>query len=332
MAKQTVNFGAAPTGVGGDTSRSGSVKFQANDNEIYDQLGANAQGVLPAALPVNKGGTGATTAEAARANLGLGAAATKNVGTSIGDVMGVGAFGVGGILAGLGSIAVATQAENPKLESGLYDALDIIGSFVTLKSPWGTLLIGGSTFNGTAPTYAYYNSNSGNKVLTLQAVHTFRTTQNTSIDGNGFIKAASPIAQLFADRIELNNEAQLQDIIFEKLAVGDYLIKGSTGFANQGWYIEMPKDANGNVLVAVVYEQLANNNISVKTYAKKFDEETGDIIANLTRPRDIPASRWIDLRLQELPQPEIQLSNTPVDFQPTGIAQAVKEMMDGTKQ
>ena len=68
----------------------------------------------------------------------------------------------------------------------------------------------------------------------------------------------------------------------------------------------MPKDANGNALVAVVYEQLDNNDISVKTYAKMFDEETGDIVANTAKPRDIPAARWIDLRLQELPQDETQ--------------------------
>ena len=146
---------------------------------------------------------------------------------------------------------------------------------IALVSPYGTLLIGGSAYNGRPPQYAYYNSTDGNKDLTAASVHTFKTTQNTSVDPNGFIKNASPIVSLYADKIELNDEAQLQPITFEKLGVGDYLIKGSTGFAQEGWYIEMPKDANGNVLVAVIYEQLANNDISVKTYAKKFDEETG---------------------------------------------------------
>ena len=137
----------------------------------------------------------------------------------------------------------------------------------------------------------------------------FRTTKNTSVDANGFIKNASPIVKLFADKIELNDEANLQPITFEKLGVGDYLIKGSLGFAQEGWYIEMPKDANGNVLVAVIYEQLENNDISVKTYAKKFDEETGDVVANTAKPRDIPSTRWIDLRLQALPRDETQPLN-----------------------
>lgn len=47
MAKQTINLGTPPTGVGGDTSRSGVAKLQANDDELYAFLGA-ADGTLTA--------------------------------------------------------------------------------------------------------------------------------------------------------------------------------------------------------------------------------------------------------------------------------------------
>ena len=97
----------------------------------------------------------------------------------------------------------------------------------------------------------------------------------------------------------------------------------------------MPKDANGNVLVAVQYQQIEDNTIEVKTFAKKFDEETGDIVPNLEKPRDIPTGRWIDIRLKELPTPEIEMpiSNTPVEFQPTNLAQAVAEALkNGAEQ
>lgn len=45
MAKQKINQGTAPTGVGGDTFRTGSAKLQANDDELYTYLGA-ADGTL----------------------------------------------------------------------------------------------------------------------------------------------------------------------------------------------------------------------------------------------------------------------------------------------
>lgn len=46
MAKQEINQGTAPTGVGGDTFRTGSAKLQANDDELYTYLGAGSDGVL----------------------------------------------------------------------------------------------------------------------------------------------------------------------------------------------------------------------------------------------------------------------------------------------
>lgn len=46
MAKQKINQGTAPTGVGGDTFRTGSAKLQANDDELYTHLGVGSDGVL----------------------------------------------------------------------------------------------------------------------------------------------------------------------------------------------------------------------------------------------------------------------------------------------
>lgn len=340
MAKQTINQGTAPTGVGGDTFRSGSAKLQANDDEIYTQLGATAQGVLPAALPVSKGGTGATSTAAARTNLGLGSAATLNAGKSNKDMVPTvrDTFLYQGDLSGVGNL------------NDLYDrdSLAVVGVWTCTSSATptldknfpeagigGSLLVAGSTY-GVSQLYLgrngiihFRNSSSSSSGLFLPWAKQY-STRNTTVDSNGFIKAASPIIQLFADKIELNNEAQLQEITFEKLAVGDYLIKGSSGFAQEGWYVETPKDANGNVLFSVIYTTLENGDISVKTYKKKFDLETASIVADLDNPVDITENRWIDLRLQELPQPEIEMpeSIAPPDFQPTGLAQAVATVME----
>ena len=163
-------------------------------------------------------------------------------------------------------------------------------------------VIGHDYFNGGIVTRGKQN---GNWSAWAKHWHTL----NTTVDGNGFIKKASPIAQLFADKIELNDEAKEQDITFEKIGVGDYLVKGSTGFAQAGWYIETPKDANGNTLVAVIYEQLDNNDISVKTYDYMLNKK-GRVVPDLKTPLDIPATRWIDLRLQALPQDDTQPFNT----------------------
>ncbi|MFI7854048.1 phage tail protein, partial [Acinetobacter baumannii] len=162
-----------------------------------------------------------------------------------------------------------------------------------------------------------------------------KTSFNTSVDANGFLKSASPVVKLFNDHIELNSDAEKQPIEFKKVDVGDYLLKGSLGFAQEGWYIEVPKDANGNTIVAVVYDTLENGDISIKTYKRKFDFELAAVVADHENPMDIPEGRWIDIRLHEEPEPEPEveetLSETPVDFQPTNLSQAVAAAMNGVE-
>lgn len=307
MAKQTINQGTAPTGAGGDTFRSGSAKLQSNDDEIYNYLGDGTN--------LNK----------------LGTAAFKNTGTQDGNVMEVGAFGVGGT----GRRASANTT------------LDFVKAYYGKSEFCGTDLAGAGVpnysagfFSTVANTYAFITIGAFyGEVVALSGISpeennqplktVMRTDRNTTVDANGFLKSASPIVKVFADKIELNDEAQQQNITFEKLGVGDYLIEGSSGFAQEGWYIETPKDANGNLLVAVVYEQLENGDISVKTYDYMLNKK-GRIIADIETPLDITEGRWIDLRLQELPQPEIEApeSIAPPDFQPTGLAEAVATVME----
>ena len=292
MAKQTINQGVAPTGAGGDTFRSGSAKLQANDDEIYNYLGDGTN--------LNK----------------LGTAAFKNVGVNGGNVMEVGAFGLGG-----NSVTYAGGQDGflnfHQSKSGFFfnntHRIDINGKKIPDYAPYiisslqdgGFFALGASVVNNRVFAIRGLGSSSYPLGL-LDLLH----DGNTTIDANGFIKNASPIVKVFANKIELNDEAQQQDITFEKLGVGDYLIKGSTGFAQDGWYIETPKDANGNLLVAVVYEQLENGDISVKTYDYVLNNK-GRIVADIEAPLDIPEGRWIDLRLQELPQPEIEVTDDP---------------------
>lgn len=230
-------------------------------------------------------------------------AASRLVGEATNNVMQVGAFG-------LGAYAKTVDATDKSIQTNRFIQVagkDVYGVAVSVSGSWGVQF-------GTAMDGGFFWRSNKTGVAGASGVlsdiwYEAWSTKNTTKDSNGFLKGASPIVRLFADKIELNDEAKQQNITFEKLGVGDYLIKGSTGFAQEGWYIEMPKDANGNVLVAVVYEQLANNDISVKTYDYMLNKK-GRIVPDLETPLDIPATRWIDLRLQELPQDDVQPLDT----------------------
>ncbi|WP_244782456.1 phage tail protein [Acinetobacter sp. F-1] len=336
MAKQTINQGTAPTGAGGDTFRSGSAKLQANDNELYSQLGATAQGVLPAALPINKGGTGATTAAAARANLGINWT-TSPTDTTKNSLLKVGDFGIGSFISlgatplsdlrGVGTLVGWQHNSNDALAAGDYPGSFTEQAIINLSMNQqhqnavqlscqnsGEMFIRGARFNANYTTW-----------------YRLQSSKNTTVDSNGFIKSASPIVELYADHIELNDEAKLQAITFEKLGTGDYLIKGSSGFAQSGWYVEQPKDANGNVYHAVIYSTLENGDISVKTYEQRIDGVK--IVPDLDKPVDVKENRFISIRLQELPQPESeepQPDATITDYQGNPAPSRLHELVDGT--
>ena len=300
MAITQVNIGSLPDGVGGDTPRSAMVKINTNFTDTPN-------------------------------------AASRLVGTAVGNVMEVGAFGIG-----RDALAITNVTDFTELMSKYSGVYKPSSNWATTNAPHsagGTVLVLSNTgsissalilpygkaganpnamsvisryFTDTPVEQIVYTSknpiiaNTINTATSGKLVSVLATGELQSIgftvDANGVIKKASPIVRLFADKIELNDEAKEQvNITFEKLDVGDYLIKGSTGFAQEGWYIETPKDANGNVLVAVVYEQLKNNDIRVKTYSKMVDKITGDVVPNTKEPKDIPPTRWIDIRLNELP-------------------------------
>lgn len=125
------------------------------------------------------------------------------------------------------------------------------------------------------------------------------STASTTKDSNGFLKGASPIVKVHADSVVLNEDAEQQNVTFKKNGIGDYTITTVSGLSTDGWYIELPKDMNGNPKVAVTLSEV-DGVISLKTYRRIFSMETFTFVPDLDSPLDIPDTRWIDLRLNEI--------------------------------
>lgn len=121
----------------------------------------------------------------------------------------------------------------------------------------------------------------------------FLTSQNTTVDSNGFVKAASPILRLFGDgRIE--EPVQPTGAEIARVSAGLYQISSTLGLAQEGWQIEVPRDHNGNILCHVATAWAAGV-LTVTVSEPLWDN--GCWVAG--DPIDVPAGRWIDIRLHE---------------------------------
>ncbi|WP_411704366.1 hypothetical protein [Edaphovirga cremea] len=142
-------------------------------------------------------------------------------------------------------------------------------------------------------------------------------TGNTSVDANGFIKKASPIARLtnhpdkmqsdFLDGFTLSGlvavNPEATGVTAVKVATGVYEVTGSLGFSLEGWTVEIPQDVNGNRLCFVATEVDHDGKITVSVSKRRFDIDTAAIVAG--DPMDIPDGRWIDLRIN-MPASDIE--------------------------
>lgn len=285
MTIQTVNLGSAPTGAGGDTFRSTGAK-------------------------VNENFTNNTHA------------ASRYVGTAAGNLMEVGAFGVGTTSQYVGSAERIVKGgfyAIAGIQNGDTSLMPAYQQVVNL--PWVDSSIGAQIVVGLHGTAQMgFRTWSSNSISYFNILH----SANTTVDANGFIKKASPIIRLFVDKIEPNDEAAEQPLSFEKLDIGHYLVKGSSGFAKEGWWIEIPTDTHGNKICTVEYQTLKNGDLEIKTFKKKLDEE-GNIVANLDAPIDIPNNangepRWIDIRLNSIKKTIVR-KNPRTEKQPRMVQQ-----------
>ncbi|VXD07990.1 conserved hypothetical protein [Enterobacterales bacterium 8AC] len=131
---------------------------------------------------------------------------------------------------------------------------------------------------------------------------------NTTVDANGFIKKASPIVKLFGNgQCELNGESQ--GVTTERISEGVYRVFGTLGFNSDAEWggidggIEIPTDRNKLPLVWVDYEVEESGDLLIKTF-HRANSSAPTFAQNIVTgykdgdPIDIPAGRWLDLRVQ----------------------------------
>lgn len=294
-------------------------------------IGKLAQKGSNGAVTVADGGTGANTASGARTKLGLGSAATQNVGLDAGDVMGVGGFGIGrpnGVIR-VYNINNVTDLANSLREYGLVP----FRSEKNIPGTWGIYNYAPSLFLQTVDTLAIlslpFNSESPVRILGggsdgIKTARTLWDDINTTVDSNGFIKRASPVVKIYADgTAEMNDESEGCKV--SRISAGNYLISGCNGLnADAAWGgidggFEIPLDKNKQARIWLDYEVNPDGSVLVKTYhrthhdAPEFarnligvrnDDGTFTETTKNGYPIDIPADSFVSVRV-EMPEDSI---------------------------
>lgn len=142
--------------------------------------------------------------------------------------------------------------------------------------------------------------------------------KNTTIDGNGNLKPASPIVKIFGNgAVELNDESE--GVTVTHVSTGVYLLSGVTGLnADPLWGgvdggVVIPKDINNQPLIWADYSVEPDGDILLRTYHRTH-HNAPEFARNLIgiknkdgsftetvkdgEPVDIPVGRWVDVRVQ----------------------------------
>ncbi|EHU3119819.1 hypothetical protein AX644_RS16335 [Acinetobacter baumannii] len=277
MARLEINWGKSPNDKTGDSARIGAQKMNSNFLEIYSFLSGMASGdTLPIAIPISRGGTGATTASGARKALGLGAAATKEVGVKEGDIMTVGTCGFGTDLSPL-----VLNVDDKTLDSFKSGELSYL-SFDDVSAI--TLATRESNSKGQLGLRGLKN---GKADLVLRVPKDGKFTPWVSVfhGGNAIVTATGNIKYAL-NSARLRNDACITQngtaLVHQRTAVGTYTIQNCVLDRNQ-WVKELPIDEEGQPLFKAALTQ-SGTSLTVK-------------VTKDGKAYDIPDGLWIDLHL-----------------------------------
>lgn len=291
------------------TSANQSITVTINGTPVtIPSIGKLAQKGSNGALAIDDGGTGATTAEDSRKNLGLGSSATRNAYSISGDMLSIGDMGIGSPI-DLGSSPVSAI----NLPSSFWmKASPPYPSDAPLSGAFHLVNIGPNAWNTQIGFPAYANrilirsraSANGN----FNGWTEFYSTANTTKASDGTLKAASPVVKLFADGyFETNEESEGCNVTH--LSTGEYLIEGCEGLnSDAAWGgtdggFDIPTDRNKQPLIWLDYEVNADGSVLVKTYHHTHPEapafarnelqgiSDGDLV-------DIPRDQFVSVRVE----------------------------------
>jgi hypothetical protein len=225
---------------------------------------------------------------------------------------------------------ILTYFNNASAGAGMFSFRDAAGD-ATATYQWSAAVL-----HRTSDTYSILcvNHANGNVKVASGAVsggiastfnqNTLWGTRNTTVDGNGFIKQASPVVIFHRDgSYETNHESE--GCTVERISVGEYLITGCIGLnADAAWGgidggFEIPVDRNKQPRIWLDYKVNADGSVLVRTFHRihpsaplfaqnrigntdnngVFTETVAD-----GEPVDIPADSFISVRV-EMPEDSI---------------------------
>lgn len=273
-------------------SQNSDIKLKVQDTGTWGTYRTSTQQWIP--LAVEQGGTGATTVKAAQAKL-------QAMGSAFPDL----------------------SLDLPNLRPGVYycgDATNAGGNgkpfnyaqVLTLSENDGTsgnwTQLAFSTLTNSAPKIRRRNSTPA----LLSNWSDFAVVGlNVTVDGNGFLKASSPIVNLKGSG-EIETNEQAEGAKAERVSVGVYKISGVLGLNSDTIWggidggFEIPLDRNKQPRIWLDYEVESDGTILVKTFHRTHPNSpvfARNEIEGFTDgdPIDIPSDTFISIRV-EMPE------------------------------